>query len=1293
MELYLAHEDLWGCVFPGSSESDKPDTKKDQKARAKICLMVQPHCLIHVRSSKTAREAWDNLKRAYEDKGLTRRLGLLRRLFGVRLEGYRSMEEYVTEVMSLAQQLADISSPIDDEFVGVIMLSGLPLEFDPMVMALESSGAEITSEFVKGKLLQEDVKRSVGDQRHHSDAAFLSSDKSRFHSKVGCNSYVNKPKNRPIFKCFNCNEPGHMSRDCPKRGNKDKVRNDWSLLTALSTVEGRCDWYVDSGATNHMTNCKDWLENYHDVASKDVTCANNEKLCGVGVGNVRVRIGNEGLKTINDVTYVPDLTTNLLSVSAMVKKGMVVTFSATGCQIYQENDCRIEGNVKVTASEIGGIYRLNVMSDKANFVSEKQTQALWHRRLGHLGERNMNLLRSGMATGVVFDDGVVEPCVSCLKGKQLRKPFSTNGARRATNKLGLIHSDLCGPMEEASHSGARYLLTFIDDATRKTFGYFLKSKSEVACKFKDFKVLVENETGEKVKVLRSDNGREYVNHTLQDYLSANGIRHQLTVEYTPEQNGVAERANRTIIEKARSMLQDSDLGKQYWAEAVNTAIYLKNRSPTLALKDVTPEEAWTGEKVDLSHLRVFGCTAHVHIPKQQRKKWDAVSQEKIFVGYCEDTKGYRFIDPKNPRRICKARDVTFIEEANIKPSKNETRRENSCEGEPSVPVGTPVEIQCETTEQLNDSISEDFLGFSQPEAPTDTDIHSGETVQHPRSGNEFSDQQEPTLLLEEVERRYPTRERHAKKFSGMITYHTTCNISEPTSVHEALSSDLKLEWQSAMNEEYNSLLENKAWILVDYPQNKMVVKNKWVFKAKRAADGSISRYKARLVAKGFTQEHGIDYGETFSPVVRNSTIRMLLALAAEMDWDIDHLDVTTAFLNGDLEEEVYMEQPEGFAVEGHESKVCLLKKAIYGLKQSSRVWNKKLHAALVEIGYKRSEHEPCVYSKVSEKGIVIVAVYVDDFVIFSSDETEKGKLKDEVMSRFKSSDLGEASNCLGMRIRRDRNKGEVYVDQQKYTTEILEKFSMMDCNSVSTPLDVNHQLGKVSEVNKEDDFSHLPYQRLIGSLMYLAVCTRPDIAHAVSVLSQFNAKYTEEHWRSAKRVLRYLKGTVSHGLVFKKTGKYVQGFVDADWANDEQDRRSYTGFTFLLGGAAVSWESKKQRTVALSSTEAEYMALAEAAKEAIYVKGLLNELLGKDLHIELFCDNQGAQKLACNPVFHNRTKHIDVRHHFIREAVENHMLKLSHVPTEKMVADVLTKGVTSAKHCVCVEGLGVKSIN
>lgn len=1271
MKMVLIHEDLWDFVEKESTKAEH--VKKVQKALARIALSVQPAAFAHVRSAKTAHEAWTNLQKAYEDRGLCRRLTLLRALFNTKLEN-QSMESYINKIVEISQQLSDIGSPLDDDFIAVIMLSGLTEDYDPLIMAIENSNIKLSSEVVQGKLLQENLRR---DDKSESGSALAAARK--------------QPK------CFRCNKTGHFIKDCPKKPGKKtntkvrymtKMDESKTLLTALSANIEADSWYIDSGATSHMCCDRSVMCDFVSTKSLEVKVANGDKLYTEGIGTVRIKLTNGIIKTISNVYYVPRLSGNLLSVSSMVKKGFKVVFSSSGCHVY-DNKVQV-----VSATLDNGMYKLNIVEtlpatsstvtvipqqtreslvvntalECGNRESETEpipaelSEKVWHRRLGHLNRRSMKLLRQGMVSGISYDDSRFEPCVACIQGKQNRLPFPKKSYNRATELLELVHTDLCGPMPCPSLSGSKYFLLFIDDYSRKTFVYFLKNKSEVFEKFKSFKVLVENQTGKRIKVLRSDNGREYINSNLQMFLKNNGIRHQTTVPHSPQQNGVAERANRTIMEAARCMLQDASLAQKFWAEAVNTAVYIRNRCPTKAVMGCTPEEKWSNRKVSIKHFRIFGCVAYALNPN--RKKLDSKCKRYIFVGYCEETKGYRLIDPEFPTNCIKARNVTFLENKLLsKVSNDENSHVQTNLSEPPIQLESFVE----DTDVSDDTILENNQRHS---VATINDSESSS-----ESMSEVSNPADETYIPDPSEESSDDEydDRRGTLSSYMVS---TCNEEDtPQTVQEALEGIDAKHWKEAMTSEYKSFIDNNCWTLTDRLESHKPVKCKWVFKIKRGLNGELLKYRARLVAKGHTQKYGIDYEETFSPVVRYSTIRILLALAAEYNMDIEHLDVKTAFLNGDLKETVFMEQPEGFQIKGQENKVYKLNKAIYGLKQASKAWYEKIDYILCNrLNFIRSSSEPCVYIKSNDNSIIVIALYVDDIILFSRcNLQEKLDVKHKLMKEFQITDLGPANQILGMKLCKKNDK--ITLDQSSYIKRVLQKYKMDDCKSSPTPMETGLRLPKG---NQKDN--NLDYRGLIGCLMYIAVCSRPDIAHAVSYLSQFNESFSEIHWKAAKRVLRYLKGTINYCLVFQKSGLDVTAYADADWANDDGDRRSYTGYVFTIGKSIVSWESRKQKTVALSSTEAEYISLTDTCKEGLFIRKFLKDIINKNIVITIHNDNQSALKLCKNSLYHSRTKHIDVRHHFIRQCVNDKIVKLKYLCTNDMLADILTKPLCKVKH-------------
>lgn len=460
---------------------------------------------------------------------------------------------------------------------------------------------------------------------------------------------------------------------------------------------------------------------------------------------------------------------------------------------------------------------------------------------------------------------------------------------------------------------------------------------------------------------------------------------------------------------------------------------------------------------------------------------------------------------------------------------------------------------------------------------------------------------------EDLRRSQRTRVPVERYVAGTVEVSST---RDPVTVGEALGGTDAGRWKEAMEAEHQSLIDNKTWILVDLPAQRKAIANKWVFKRKLGANGMVVRYKARLVVKGCSQRAGIDYAETFSPVVRYASIRFLIAMSAKLDPDIDQMDDVTAFLQSELKEEVYMMQPTG--LEDGTSRVCRLKKSLYGLKQSSRVWNDKLGAALVNAGLKVCKADTCIYHRVVGDDVLIVAVYVDDLLLFTNRPSTKRWIKEQLLRSFKMTDSGEAKYVLGMHIERDRQAGTIKLHQRKYLLEVLERFHMAECNPVSTPADPAAKLTVDMAPNYEagrEEMANVPYQEAVGSVMYAAQESRPDIQYAVHTVSRFNNIPGNPHWNAVKRIMRYLRGTIDAKLTYRRDDTAgLHGYSDADWAGDVSDRRSVTGYVFLLQGGAVAWNSRKQPTVALSTTEAEYMALATATQEAIWLRSLYGEI-------------------------------------------------------------------------------------
>jgi histone deacetylase 1/2 len=505
---------------------------------------------------------------------------------------------------------------------------------------------------------------------------------------------------------------------------------------------------------------------------------------------------------------------------------------------------------------------------------------------------------------------------------------------------------------------------------------------------------------------------------------------------------------------------------------------------------------------------------------------------------------------------------------------------------------------------------------------------------------------------------------------GTIKYkHSWFTASgEPTNDLEAIKDK---NWKMAMESEYDALVKNKTWHLVPPQRGKNIIGCKWVYKIKRKADGTLDRYKARLVAKGFKQRYGIDYEDTFSPVVKAATIRIILSLAVSKGWSLRQLDVQNAFLHGYLEEEVYMLQPPGFEDPANPHFVCKLDKALYGLKQAPRAWFSRLSKKLVDLGFQGSKADTSLFF--SNKGgiIIFVLVYVDDIIVASSSERATTALLQDLKGEFALKDLGDLHYFLGIEVNKVQNG--IVLSQEKYATDLLKKVGMSDCKPACTPMSVSEKLSlHEGSLLGPDDATQ--YRSIVGALQYLTL-TRPDIAFSVNKVCQFLHAPHTVHWIAVKRILRYLKQCAQLGIEFHKSGStLVSGFSDADWAGSLDDRRSTGGFAIFLGSNLVSWSARKQATVSRSSTESEYKAIANATAEIMWVQTLLAELgIKSPRAAKIWCDNLGAKYMSANPVFHARTKHIEVDYHFVRERVSQKLLEIDFVSTNDQVADGFTK--------------------
>ncbi|UYV67549.1 hypothetical protein LAZ67_5001172 [Cordylochernes scorpioides] len=928
---------------------------KDAKSKMLITTALEFKYLQQIVNCQTSAEMWKKLSTIYELKSETNKYLLQQRFFEYKMNPNDNIATHISKVETLAQQMKDLGEPISDVALITKIICSLPDKYKNFITAWDS----------------------VSSEENSTEIQQLPTN----------NSSINNPlKIKRRTHCGYCKKKGHWWKECYKRKEEQKgqqpsssARDDscaFSAETSAFLAETKDSWIADSGATDHMTFRREWFSTFEEIPEgvHPVCLGDGKKIYAKDKGNIDIISyvdSQEIIATLLDVLYIPELETNLVSISTATKHGLTL--------ICKGNQIKLTKNSKVLVTGIkdnSNLYRI--------FIKAKQSSQTHVAQNIKIREKPDTLL-----------------CEACIYGKQNRKFFHTSTSPNSTYPGELIYSDVCGPMSKRSPGGSLYFVSIKVDFSRFRVAYFIRHKSDVLEKFKEFVKIVRTETGNKIKRFRTDNGTEFLNKNFSDYLKSLGIVHELTALYTPEQNGISERDNRTIVESARCLLHGRKMPLELWAEAVNTAVYLLNRCTTKVLGNSTPYEIWYKRKASILHLKTFGCNAYVHIPKDNRKKLDKKSIRTFFVGYTETNKNYRMWDPI-ARKIIISRDVIFTE--------------------------------ANTSENIQDN------------------------------------QQE--------------QDKTQKK------------------------------WKLAMDDEFNSLMKNQTWTYVTLPSDRKAIACKW----------------ARLVAKGYSQKSGLDYGETFSPVVKFDSIRTILSLCALLDMEMIQLDV------------------------------------------------------------KSVPSDP--YSKL--------------------------------------------------------------------TKEMCPKDNQ-----------------EIEEMNK------IPYRQTIGSLMYLMTGTRPDIAYAVSRVSQFMNNPGPSHWTAVKKIFEYLKATKNIGICFGGSSCTTSliGFSDADFAGDLDTRNSTTGYVFMLNNGPISWCSQKQNCVSLSTPESEYIAASKATKEAIWLRQLLRELHQEQVKpTTIFCDNQSCIRLVHNPEYHKRTKHIDISYHFIRDHFQKHAIDLLYVCSNDQAADIFTKALPPERY-------------
>ncbi|KAD4180306.1 hypothetical protein E3N88_28897 [Mikania micrantha] len=1180
--------------------------------------------------------------------------------------------------------------------------------------------------------------------------------------------------------CYACGKPGHIARHCLHRptdffyGKNQKVipkaksvnkhaRNVPSSKPKATSQKGKPSklkhvWYVDSGCSRHMTGDFSQLH--------EVTPFNGGYVSFAGDKGGRISMKGtvtNGTLSFEDVYYVEELNHSLLSVSQICDKSFSTHFTNKECLILKPGFVVPEKWILMRTPRINNAYIIDMSSDsftENTCLFSKASEhdcLLWHRRLGHVNLKNLNRLAKGdHVIGLPSKDfSTIEKCIACAKGKQHKRPHKPKLFNSISSVLQLLHMDLFGPINVMSIGKKSYCLVVTDDYSRFTWVFFLAKKDEAP------------------EILKK----------------------QYSAARTPQQNGVAERRNRTLIEAARTMLSESKLPIFFWAEAVNTACYVQNRALLNKRHHKTPYEILFNQKPKVGHFKSFGCPCTL-LHTEPNHKFDDKADECYFVGYSSERAAYRVYNKKT-RMIVESYYIDWQEMNSTDagsgpnwlfeydstfrpfstPSENAGGSEQADEFftgddmdyrvdyvpcDPShltvdppgmyhrAPPAQPTPVQevlpsepdtsqsvqpLPETDQVSSSSHQTFnnplFSDSIPEEHcVDPGAEASETapIDHISSSSEEQVNNISNLLdnlaVEEVptlgvNKNHPVENIIGPLSEGVLTRSKSitvqntlpeetltrsqsgpinsclysCFISqvEPKNVKMALKES---SWVEAMQEELMQFEKLKVWNLVPLPKGKLPIGTRWVFRNKRDDSGVIIRNKARLVVQGFYQQEGIDYEEVFAPVARLEAIRIFLAYASYMNFTVYQMDVKTAFLYGKVKEEIYVCQPPGFEDSQYPEHVYKLDKALYGLHQAPRAWYATLTDHLLANGYTRGAIDQTLFVRKDKNDLILVQIYVDDIIFGSTSSALCKEFEGVMKKKFEMSAMGEMTFFLGLQVKQDC-KG-VLIHQGKYVTDILNKFKMTESKPASTPMAARPIL--TSDLDGEDVDQHL-YRSMIGSLMYLTA-SRPDIMFSVCQCARYQANPKASHLIAVKRIFRYLVGKPKLGLWYPKNSEFqLFAYSDSDFGGCNLDRKSTTGGCQYLGDRLVSWQCKKQTTVSTSTAEAEYVAASSCCSQVIWMQQQLLDYGLNFLDSPIYCDNEAALQIVKNPVQHSKTKHIDIRIHFIRDCFERKLIHLEKMAELRFVHDhnmTAFLGEPPAKHSEfqsMIEGLILSPVN
>jgi hypothetical protein len=1454
-----------------------PTSIEESKAFGILFEALDDNQYQHVEGCTNVSDAYENLRAHHEPTCWVTRLALEDQWSSLNWNHKQEdFNAFLGRFRDLVRRLTSCGATVDEAAQTAKLLKCLPKEMNGVYIMVQLQVATARTLKFTVPIVEAEYTRLLdrGELRpptgYSADERALNA-KGKTDPKSGKHDTAKKPK------CNYCGYLGHKENECRRKAagiappptkekankvktkdkNKGKEEEVTYLLMAMhstghafhssegNTAKGRLPEGIilDSGASCHMTG-DDALLTDTTTCRKEVEMANGQTEVALMKGSMAIKTKNGSTLVLKDVLHLKSLTSTLMSAPTITENPKTSITLKGATAIIRYGDETIATATKQAGGKLFLLDGWTVGKESANVANEGVTN-LWHARVGHVP---VDVLRRCATLGLGVPKQLATPTKACSECVQLKisKTPAPKTSTRSFKPGECWVSDTKGPFRVQSVGGCAYYTVYVDVGTGYKIVRLVPSTNSATQDANIAEVVAysERQTGNKVKIFRHDGGPEYKSTYLTQWLATRGIANELSTADNQWQNGVAERAHRTIMEMAMTMLAHAGLARRWWGEAVNTATTILNRIPTTTLDKKTPIEAFSGHKPTLANLKVFGCKAwNMMKDPAKRDKLLPKANPCIFLGYADSSKAYKLYDLVD-KKVVHGVHVRFSEDefagtrvetdvaimvddddddddVNVNPPpapgnppppahgppqpsgpKAGQPQPNAAATAPTQPYGgwstratpapaptqgatptilvpypvlasapsmarptysrsasAPANLNIDSATRLLLDTRNKIVDYKELFTHRDrvqNAVPSGATLQldvdeidqdlymlrdeidsasravapftaainqralDVRNRIQRTGETTPPITPErqaEIRRRssrIPVLKRHHpdEGYQGPndsanaasetsltidgVEYACTINVMAPTapqSHKEAMASAEHHQWAEAELIELEQLKSRKTWELVTLPPGRKAIGTRWTYATKTDSSGKTIRYKARLVAKGFAQRAGIDYDADAisSDVVKMGSMRIVLTFATELDYEIEQGDANSAYIQADQPTELYLQQPEGH----HDgtNRVGLALKAIYGLVGSGRAWYDHLKRHLIDIGFAPSAADPCVFIRThNELGPEILCVYVDDFLAVAKTKEQVDQIWTDIESKIDMKRQGPADFLLGIHIERDRPRRTMILSQSAAIRQVLDRFGLHDSAAKQTPEVPNNE--DLWEDESKPSVDETTYRSMVGSCMYLMVSTRPDITHAIQRLSRYLHCPREPHLQGAKRLLRYLAGTANIGLRIggKTTSRplgsqgtevprslvpQVVGYCDASWA-PKPDRKSTSGLLLFLGSTLVSWKSQRQRIVALSSCESEYIAACELTKEITWARVLLSELGWEQTTTEVRCDNQAAIATARSTAITQRSKHIDVRYHWLRENVENGIIKLTFVPTTAMLADSLTKCATSA---------------